>query len=113
MNNGTTPDGRVITGLYTDMMGTHSYILSNGTFASFDFFGAVATSAWDMNPSGEIVGVYVDIAVKTRSFLLIHGEFVSIRLSSARCQSHARFRAAVLPNTHYRSRLGGCPWFNA
>jgi uncharacterized membrane protein len=78
MNNGATPGGQLITGLYSDMMGTHGYVIGNGTFASFDFPGAVATSAWDMNPSGEIVGVYVDTALRTHSFLLIHGEFVSI-----------------------------------
>ena len=78
MNNGATPSGRVITGLYSDMKGTHSYVFSNGNFASFDFPGAIATSAWDMNPSGEIVGVYVDSAVKTHGFMLRHGEFVSI-----------------------------------
>jgi len=78
MNNGATPDGRVITGLYSDMMGTHGYVLSDGNFAPFDFPGSIATSPWDMNPSGEIVGVYVDTALKTHGFLLRHGEFVSI-----------------------------------
>jgi uncharacterized membrane protein len=78
MNNGESRSGRVITGLYSDMMGTHSYVISDGNFASFDFPRAIATSAWDMNPSGEIVGVYVDSAAKTHGFLLRHGEFVSI-----------------------------------
>lgn len=78
MNNGATPDGRIIVGLFSDMMGTHGYVLSDGNFAPLNFPGSIATSAWDMNPSGEIVGAYVDSARKTHGFLLRHDEFVSI-----------------------------------
>jgi hypothetical protein len=80
MSNGATPDGTVITGLYTDMMTgkARSYIISGGAFAPFDVPGSVATSAWDMNPSGEIVGVYRDGSSKVHGFLTTGGRFFSI-----------------------------------
>ena len=81
MNNGATPDGGVIAGLYTDMMGTsRSYIVdvSAGTFTPFDFPGSIATSTWDMNPSGEVVGAYRDKALHVHGFLMTGGEFLSI-----------------------------------
>jgi len=79
MNNGATPDGGVITGLYTDMTGkSRSYIISGGTFTPFDVPGGIATSAWDMNPSGEIVGVYADVKSKVHGFLMTRGEFFTI-----------------------------------
>jgi hypothetical protein len=80
MNNGATPDGTVITGLYTDMMTgkARSYIIRGGTLAPFDVPGSLATSAWDMNPSGEIVGVYRDASSKIHGFLMTGGQFFSI-----------------------------------
>jgi uncharacterized membrane protein len=79
MNNGATPDGTVITGLYTDMTGkSRSYIISGGAFAPFDVPGSLATSAWDMNPSGGIVGVYRDASSKVHGFLMTGGQFFSI-----------------------------------
>jgi uncharacterized membrane protein len=61
MNNGATPDGRLIVGLYTDMdlNRGRGYVLYNGTdFVPFDVPGSTATAAWDINPSGAVVGVY-------------------------------------------------------
>jgi hypothetical protein len=80
MNNGGTPDADLITGLYTDMTGKHrGYVLSGGAFTPFDAPNSVATSAWDMNPSGEIIGIYVDASVKqTHGFLKIGEKFFSI-----------------------------------
>ena len=79
MNNGATPNGRVITGLYTDMTGkARSYIISRGTFTPFDVPDSLATSAWDMNPSGEIVGVYTDARLKVHGFLMARGQFFTI-----------------------------------
>jgi uncharacterized membrane protein len=80
MNNGGTSDAGVITGLYFDMIAgkARSYVLTGGTFTPFDVPGSVATSAWDMNPSGEIVGTYVDASLKTHGFLMTGGEFFSI-----------------------------------
>ncbi len=79
MNNGATPDGKVITGLYADMTGkSRSYIVSGGTFTPFDVPDSIGTSAWDMNPSGEIVGVYSDASSKVHGFLMTRGQFFSV-----------------------------------
>ncbi len=79
MNNGAAADGEVITGLYTDMMGkSRSYIISGGTFAPCDVPGSIASSAWDMNPSGEIVGAYRDASLNVHGFLMTGGQFFSI-----------------------------------
>ena len=80
MNNGATPDGNVITGLYTNMMTgkARSYIISGGNFTPFDVPGSLGTSAWDMNPSGEIVGAYRDAGSKVHGFLMTGGRFFSI-----------------------------------
>ena len=77
MNNGVTPDGSMTAGLYTDMMTntTHAYLSSGGNIAPFDFPFAIATSAWDMNPSGEVVGNYTDSAKRNHGFLLVPSAF--------------------------------------
>jgi len=61
MNNGGTPSGRKITGLFTDMVGTtaekgRGYVIEDGVFTPFDAPGSDWTTAWDMNPAGTIVG---------------------------------------------------------
>jgi hypothetical protein len=58
MNNGGTPSGRTVTGLFTDMdtgMG-RGYVIDDGDFTPFDAPGSDFTTAWDMNPAGTIVG---------------------------------------------------------
>jgi uncharacterized membrane protein len=86
MNTGATPDGRVITGLYTDMMNgkTRAYIISSGVFRPLDAPESIATSAWDMNPSGEVVGIYRDAGLKLHGFLMdADGDFFSIDYPAA------------------------------
>jgi hypothetical protein len=61
MNNGGTPSGRKIAGLFTDMPGTaaekgRGYVIEDGVFTPFDAPGSDWTTAWDMNPAGTIVG---------------------------------------------------------
>jgi probable HAF family extracellular repeat protein len=79
MHNGLMPDGSVIVGLYTDMMTGlgRGYVSSGGNVAPFDFPFSASTQAWDMNPSGEVVGLYTDAAKKTHGFLLRLGDAVS------------------------------------
>lgn len=68
MNNGGTPDGGRITGLYTSAAGrTEGYIVEDGEFTPFVVPGSNFTAAWDMNPAGEIAGAYRDAS------LLFHG----------------------------------------
>jgi hypothetical protein len=66
MHNGATPDRRRIVGLYTDMDVTpnrqEGYVIDDGVFAPLLVPGSLATAAWDVNPAGEIVGVYRDAA---------------------------------------------------
>jgi hypothetical protein len=59
MNNGATPDHRQIVGLYVNMAGSQQgFLIRDGVLEPL-FVGAVpATAAWDMNPAGEIVGVF-------------------------------------------------------
>ena len=61
MNNGATPAGRRIVGLYTNMMAanrTEAYIIDDGVLTPFLVPGSTLTTAWDVNPRGDVVGVY-------------------------------------------------------
>jgi uncharacterized membrane protein len=62
MNNGATPDGQLIVGLYTDMDTNRGrgYLLYGETFIPFDVPGSTFTAAWDVNARGQVVGVYRD-----------------------------------------------------
>ncbi len=73
MNNGGTPNGRTVTGFFTDNPGTtaergRGYVIDDGVFTGFDAPGSDFTDAWDMNPARTIVGRFED-AGTTR----IHG----------------------------------------
>ena len=78
MNNGATPDLGVIAGL---SMG-RAYIIRNGVFTTFIYPGATSTRAWDINPSGAIVGDYRD-ATGAHAFLLENGSFTSLTFPGA------------------------------
>jgi hypothetical protein len=86
MNNGATPDLGQITGFYMDMMSNtrRSYVIQNGSLNIFDYPSAsvVSTRAWDMNPSGAIVGDYRD-ATGVHGFLLESGSFASLAFPGA------------------------------
>lgn len=60
MNNGATPDGGLIVGLWTDMMTNQQqgYTIENGVFTPFMVPGSNLTSAWDVNRDRVIVGVF-------------------------------------------------------
>jgi uncharacterized membrane protein len=45
---------------------THGYLLTNGTITPFDVPGSLSTQAWDLSPSGEIAGIYVDTTTRVR-----------------------------------------------
>jgi hypothetical protein len=66
MINGGTPSGRTLTGFFTDMTVTPSkargFVLEGGRFAPFDVPSSSSTQAWDMTPSGIIVGFFQDAA---------------------------------------------------
>lgn len=91
MNNGATPDGNKIVGFHMDMAGlTHGYLINYGTIIPFDVTSSNLTQAWDINPEGNIVGVFRDTTGKIHGFLQSSdavlsssGEFMSIDFPGA------------------------------
>lgn len=67
MTNGSTPDGRTVVGLVMDSK--RAFIVDRGVLSLFDAPGSVLTEAWDINPSGTIVGLYEDSASATHGYL--------------------------------------------
>jgi uncharacterized membrane protein len=59
MHTGSTPDGLTKVGIYDSV---HSYVLDRGTFIPLDVPDSTLTWAYDINPQGEIVGHYRDLA---------------------------------------------------
>ncbi len=58
-------------------------LAESDTFTTIDFPGASSTSAFGINPRGDIVGQYDDSAGVTHGFLLSGGEFTSIDFPGA------------------------------
>lgn len=85
MNNGATPDGHLIIGLYTPMgsTSTSAYTIDNGTFTPFMVPGSTSTNAWDVNPRGDIVGVYVDAAGAIHGYVRTDAGFTTIDVPGA------------------------------
>lgn len=84
MNTGGTPDGQRIVGFYTDM-GTNrveGFLIDSGQFTPLFVPGSTITRAFDINPAGAIVGVYVSAGV-FRGFVLTDGSYVSIEVPGA------------------------------
>jgi uncharacterized membrane protein len=84
MNNGATPDGSTIVGLYTDMTGMeHGYLIEDGEFTPFDVPGSNLTEGWDINPQGDIVGHFRDTAGKFHGFLRTDDGYTTIDFPAA------------------------------
>src|SRR5450759_3184543 len=83
MQNGATPDRRHIVGLYTNAAGIQQgFLIDDGVFKPL-FVGDIPTfAAWDMNPAGEIVGVYRLVGV-FHGFVLRDEGYVSIDVPGA------------------------------
>lgn len=62
MHDGATPSLQRITGRYTDPTTGQSrgYLLDHGRFTPLMVPGSWLTQAWDMNPAGDVVGLYRD-----------------------------------------------------
>jgi hypothetical protein len=82
MDNGATPDGTTIVGLYTDMMAgrDHGFVLQYGNFQPYDPPGSISTRIWDISPEGNFVGRYIDAANKTHGFLQVAADAVPLML---------------------------------
>jgi uncharacterized membrane protein len=79
MLNGATPDGRRMVGLYTNMMAanrTEGFLIDDGEFTPLVVAGSTQTAAWDVNPAGDVVGVYTKAGV--HGFLLRGDVYVAI-----------------------------------
>ncbi len=76
MSNGGTPDGRTIVGLVMDTR--RAFIVDGGVLSPFDAPGSVRTEAWDINPSGTVVGLYEDSTSATHGYLRQGGTFTTV-----------------------------------
>jgi uncharacterized membrane protein len=85
MHNGITPDGRIIVGVvFPTPTEFHAYKVGDGLYALLDLPSHVVSSdARDINPSGEIVGYFVDSSSKTHGFLLNKNGFSQIDFPGA------------------------------
>jgi uncharacterized membrane protein len=72
MHNGITADGRIIVGVVWPTENEfHAYKVDDGVYSLLDLPSyAVLSDARDINPSGEIVGYFVDSSNKNHGFLL-------------------------------------------
>ena len=82
MNNGATPDLRIIAGLFTDLTepaprATWGYVVEDGVFSRFRVPGSNLTAVWDVGPDGDLVGVYRN-ATGVHGFLREDGDYLSI-----------------------------------
>jgi hypothetical protein len=85
MHNGATPDGKRIVGLYMNMDAGNrgeGYLIEGGVFTPLLVPGSSFTAAWDMNPAGDVVGVYRN-ASGFHGFLLRADQYVSIDVPGA------------------------------
>lgn len=82
MQNGGTPGGRKVVGLFTDMSAGkgRAYLMEKGVFTPFDAPGSDFTAAWDISPNGTIVGLFEDAAApkQLHGYVLERGEFTTI-----------------------------------
>jgi hypothetical protein len=83
MHNGATPDRRRIVGLYTNMMvGTagrgEGYVIDDGKLTPFLVPGSTLTTAWDVNPQGDVVGIFRDAAGAFHGYVLTRDGFLPI-----------------------------------
>ena len=59
MHNGVTRGGGLIAGIFFESATlVHGYVLNRGVYAQFDAPGATFTQAWDVSPTGTVVGYF-------------------------------------------------------
>ena len=84
MNNGATPDGSIIVGLYVDPPNssgtTRGYVVHNGEFSPYDVPGSVATQIWGINANADFVGLYDDADASEHGFLQLWGSSAPITI---------------------------------
>jgi len=84
MHNGATPDGKYVIGLFMDKDGRNkAYVMEREKLTAVEVPGAIATAAWDINPSGVMVGDYTDSAGAAHGFQYDQSAFVRIDVPEA------------------------------
>jgi uncharacterized membrane protein len=80
MHNGIASDGGLIAGVvWPTQTEFHAYKVEKGLYTLLDLPDYVASSyAWDVNPSGEIVGYFLDSSNRNHGFLLDRKGFTLI-----------------------------------
>jgi uncharacterized membrane protein len=76
MHNGSTPDGDKIVGIVMDT--DEAYTVEGGVLSTFMAPEAKKTEAWDISPSGVIVGAFVDAASVSHGFVLENGRYTTL-----------------------------------
>jgi len=66
-----------IVGTWEDAITDHGFVLSGGTYTSFDYPGAVDMFVYCVNNNGVIVGAYTDASGVSHGFSLSAGTFAS------------------------------------
>jgi hypothetical protein len=74
---GITNSGEIV-GYWDDASTSHGFLISGGTYTSFDYPGAVFTIADAINNHGEITGFYADTSGVYHGFMLSGGTYTSI-----------------------------------
>lgn len=79
MINGGTPNGQRLVGLYTNTSAgrREGFVIDDGVFTPFVVPGSSLTAAWDVNPLGEIVGVYRN-STGAHGFLRLGDDYMTI-----------------------------------
>jgi probable HAF family extracellular repeat protein len=79
MNNGATPDGEYVVGLFMDTDGRNkAYVMEHDKLSALEVPGAVFTAGWDVNPSRVVVGVFTESGGATHGFEYDGGAFTRI-----------------------------------
>jgi uncharacterized membrane protein len=82
MHNGVAPGGGTIAGISFDSATqVHAYVLERGAYTQFDFPGATFTQAWDVSPTGTVVGYFNPVA--SHGFSFARGVFTQIDVPGA------------------------------
>jgi uncharacterized membrane protein len=90
MNDGATPDGSIIVGLYVDPPESsgqnRGFIVHDGKFHSYDIPGSTATQIWGINPTADFVGLYDDTNGNEHGFLQRWDGAAPITIDVPSCQ---------------------------
>jgi len=89
MNNGVNPAGDVVGFYFSPTTGRveESYLIRDGVTTWFQFPGSVVTQAWDISPTGTIVGLHRSSLAgplpQFHGFVTEHGEMTSFDVPEA------------------------------